>query len=42
MNPPFMKEIFVGLDTAYKLRSRETVKVDRVKTSAYGLETVSF
>ena len=42
MNPPFMKEIFLGLDTAYNLRSKQRVKVDRVKTSAYGLETVSF
>ena len=42
MNPPFMKEIFVRLDTSYILKSKQRLKVDRVKTSAYGLETTFF
>ena len=41
MNPPFMKEIFVKQDTAYDLKVNR-LKVDRVKTSAYRLETASF
>ena len=42
LNPPFMKEIFVRLDSPYILRSKQKLKVDRVKTSAYGLKTASF
>ena len=37
-----MKGIFVRLDTSYILKSKERLKVDRVKTSAYGPETASF
>ena len=42
MNPPFMKGIFVKLDSAYNLKSQQRLKVDRVKMSAYRLETASF
>ena len=42
MNPPFMKEIFVRLDTFYILKSIQRLKVDRVKTSVYRLQTASF
>ena len=42
MNPHFMKEIFVTLNTPYILTSKQRLKVDRVKTSVCGLETASF
>ena len=42
LNPPFMKEIFVRVDSPYLLKTKQRLKVDQVKTSAYGLETASF
>ena len=42
LNPPFMKEIFLRLAPPYILKSEQRLKVHRVKTSAYGLETASF
>ena len=42
LNPPFMKEIFVRIDSPYLLKIKQRLKVDQVKTSAYGLETASF
>ena len=42
MNLPFMKEICVRLDTVYNLKSQQRIKVDRVKTFAYGLDMASF
>ena len=42
MNPQIMKGIVVRLDTSYILKSKQRLKVDRVKTSAYRLETASF
>ena len=42
LNPPFMKEIFVRIDSPYLLKTKQRLKVDQVKTSAYGLETASF
>ena len=42
LNPPFMKETFMRLDSPYILKSKQRLKVDCVKTSAYGLETASF
>ena len=42
MNPPFIEETFVPLDTVYYLKSQQRLEVNLVKTSAYGLETASF
>ena len=42
LNLPSMKDIFVTIDSTYILKSKQRLKVDRVKTSAYGLETASF
>ena len=42
LNPPFVKENFVRIDSPYILKSKQRLKIDRVKTSAYGLETASF
>ena len=41
INLHFMKGIFVRLDIAYNLKSKQRLKVDRVKRSADGLETAS-
>ena len=42
LNPPCMTENFVRMDLPYILKSKQRFKVDRVKTSAYRLETASF
>ena len=41
-NSSFMKEIFIREDTCYNLKSRFRLKVPRVSSTKYGLETLSF
>ena len=42
INPPFMKEIFVEREIHYNLRVFNSVYACKPRTTAYGLETVSF
>ena len=37
-----MTENFVWMDLPYILKSKQRLKVNQIKTSAYGLETASF
>ena len=42
INPSFMKEIFVEREIQYNLRVINSVYARKPRTTAYGLETVSF
>ena len=42
INPSFMKEIFVEREIHYNLRVMNSVYARKPRTTAYGLETVSF
>ena len=42
INPSFMKEIFVDREMHYNLRVMNSVYARKPRTTAYGLETVSF
>ena len=42
INPSFMKEIFVEREIHYNIRVMNSVYARKPKTTAYGLETISF
>ena len=42
LNPPFMKEIFVEREMHYNLRVTNNIYARKPRTTAYGLENVSF
>ena len=42
LNPSFMKEIFVEKHSPYGLRSCHNLLLPQVRTTCYGLETISF
>ena len=42
LNPSFMKEFFIMEETCYNLRCQYRMKVPRVTSTKYGLETLSF
>ena len=42
INPSYMKEIFVEREIHYSLRVMNSVYARKLRTTAYGLETVSF
>ena len=42
LNPSFMKDIFVERTENYNLRSGNTLQLPKVRTTTYGIESVSF
>ena len=42
LNPPFMKEIFLEREIHYNLRVANNIYANKPRTTAYGLENVSF
>ena len=42
LNPPFMKEIFLEREIHYNLRVANNIYTNKPRTTAYGLENVSF
>ena len=42
LNPSFLKEFFIMEETCYNLRCQYRMKVPRVTSTKYGLETLSF